>query len=102
MTSSGTVFDALGLAVGLVPDDVGAQIPFLPLQGERHQPWHADQVFRLQSLRRWRTGVHGAIWIFLSVARHVRPPEVYESPRFSQSVPSSRMTRRTAVNICTK
>ncbi len=76
VAARGPVFDALRLAIRLVPNDVGAQIPTFLLESEGKQPRHADQIFRLQSL--WRGGRMSIArtGFFLSVARQVRPPEV--------------------------
>jgi len=95
MAARGTVFHALRLTIRLVPNDVGAQIPAFFLESEGKQPGDAYQILGLNP-----SGVGGRTFIartgfFLSVARHVRPPEVYESPMLSQRVPSSLSTRRT-------
>src|SRR5579872_1946760 len=57
------VLHTFRLAIRLVPYDVGAKIPALLLQGEGEQPGDANQILRLQALRRGGTDIHGPYWI---------------------------------------
>src|SRR2546422_1042537 len=57
VAAGGPILHALRLAIRLVPDDVGAQIPAFLLESEGEQPWHANQVFGLQSVRGGRPNV---------------------------------------------
>jgi len=67
MRFGGAVGDRLGMGVGLVPDDFGAQPPARILEGECQSPGNADQVFRLQAFGGGRPNRHGpspvlAVW----------------------------------------
>jgi len=67
MGFGGAVGDRLGMGVGLVPDDFGAQPPARILEGECQSPGNADQVFGLQALGSGRPDRHGpspvlAVW----------------------------------------
>ena len=44
------VLHAFGLTIGLVPNNVGAQIPTFLLKCERQEPRYTDQVLGLQSV----------------------------------------------------
>jgi hypothetical protein len=64
MRSCRPVLHRLRLAVRLMPDNVGTQIPAILLKRERKFPWNADEVLGLQTLRCWRAICHTSGGIF--------------------------------------
>src|SRR3990172_1100970 len=82
---------ALGHGVGLVPDDVRAEIPAVGLERQRHAPRDTDEVFGLEAVRLWSTlrrfdrGVSRLLRVGLerserlSPAAGVRIPEIHPS-----------------------
>ncbi len=57
MAARGTVLDAFGEVIGLLPDNIGAHPPSRRLQRQRQPEGHEHQIFRaeavLRSRRRW-------------------------------------------------
>lgn len=62
--TGGPVPDGLGLAVGLVPDDVRAEKPTVGLESEGQLPGDTDQVFGLQARGSGRPVAHAAGGVF--------------------------------------
>src|SRR5258708_7178935 len=56
----GAVLHALGLAIGLIPNNIGAQIPTLLLQGKRELPRYTYKIFGLEAIRCLKPDLHGA------------------------------------------
>jgi hypothetical protein len=55
-----SVFDAFGLAIRLVPDNVRSQVPSGLLKSEGESPRNADEVLRLETFRSGWSHIHGA------------------------------------------
>src|SRR5580658_7225996 len=65
MSACGTIPHRLGLAIGLVPNDVGTQIPAVRLKSEGNLPRDTDKVFRFQARWRWRAIIHSSCRVLL-------------------------------------
>ena len=65
VSTSRSIFHALGHGVWLVPHNVASQIPTVLLQRESQSLWYAEKVFRFQTFWSVRTDVHSTSRILL-------------------------------------
>src|SRR5882672_7922840 len=65
VTARRSISHALGLAVGLVPDEIGSEIPSSGLESEGQSPRDSNQILRLETVWSGRPHVHGPHGILL-------------------------------------